>query len=441
MLPKKYNFSASGSSCVSSLSSSPLSAPYFPGFRYSSTAKGPPGNGNDGKKDSDYPQKEKMNSLEAPWIVRQDQRFQGPPRFAPKSRKSFQTASPYKQYGARPLTKNLRLIKDSSHVPILIPGPTLSDDSNDIARRTQQNNTTNQKLSQAKAEPTHTRRRRRMLPTVNASALLDAPTYCRNSAFTATTKNSMDSEKTMNSRTEAAKRLLRGKKDLLNMLRGDIILQESPRPFCLAGHGVPKQLLQEHINMGDSILHHFNEPAEVSLRNSDPCCPEAMKIREHTGQSRMWLWPTQKSTTEPHPLLEQVHQEEDEVTGDSLQNTSQTWGERLDLYIAVMDRLASRLGHIGSCFKKESRQHWSLKIYRGMAFPVEVIAGADVDGPVPVLEWNPVHRVSKRQPHMSIRLQGTPDLVAAAGQRSVNPVTLVYDARFEEYPRLEPAPA
>ena len=464
MFPKRYNFSASGS-CVSSLSSSPLSTPYFPGVRYSTTTttKGPSGNGND----NGNPENGKMNSGEAAWIERrqQEQRFQRQPRFAPKSRKSFQTASPSKQYGARPLTKNLRLIKDSFHVPILIPGQTLSDDSKDVGRtgsvrintdeRIQQNknnadqNDGKQSQVKAKSELNHMRRRRRMLPTVNASALLDAPTYCRNSAFTATGSNKNSNEQAgmtmnseMNSKTAAAKRLLRGKKDLLNMLRGDIILQESPRPFCLAGHGVPKQLLQEHINMGDSILHHFNEPAEVSVRNSDPCYPEAMKIREHNGQSRMWLWPTDK-TTEPHQLLEEQQRraEEAEVAGDSLQDISQTWGERLDLYIAVMDRLASGLWPSGSCFNKKSRQHWSLKIYRGMAFPVEVIAGADADGPVPVLEWNPLHRISKRQPHMSIRLQGTPDLVPGASQESVNPVTLVYDARFQEEPRLEPATA
>ena len=84
-------------------------------------------------------------------------------------------------------------------------------------------------------------------------------------------------------------------------------------------------------------------------------------------------------------------------------------------------------------------------MYRGMAFPVEVISrpdDGDDDGPVPILEWSSLNRISDKQPHVSIRLQGTPDVTPGLHQGgSPNPVTLVYDACFQEDPRLEPAQA
>ena len=407
--------------------------------------------------------------------------FQRQTRFAPKSKKRFKIAAPHKKYygynrrSSSPILQDLPLVKDSAHFPILIPGQDVVEpsppESTQITTSSTNASTSATASTAHETEPHHKRRRRRMLPTVDASALLDSTNYCRNSAFTAFArskkKNNSDDGRMNNiimkknnsiefegmsshigsNRTEVAKRLLRGKKDLLNLLRGDIILQENSRPFCLAGHGVPKQLLQEHINMGDSILHHFSEPAEVSLTNVEPIYPEKMKIREHDGQSRLWFWPGETTTTS-YQLLSQDDEEEKEEqqpksgereVGDIFRDMSQTWGERLNLYIAVMDRLASKLGLVGPCFGKKARKQWSMKIYRGMAFPVEVISGTDTGGPVPVLEWNPLNRMSSRQPHVSIRLQGTPDLIPGSKRRSLNPVTLVYGARFQEDPRLEPA--
>jgi len=386
-----------------------------------------------------------------------------PSRFGPKSQKYFQASmGPAKHYGIRML--NLKLVKDSSQVPILIPGKALKDreDGNETSDNTANtsNNKSNsenegksssqkqqaikdasplQKDDSTAQRPNRPRRRRRMLPIVNAAALLDTTNYCKRSAFPGGVVS--------RSGTEAAKRLLRGKKDLIDMLRGHIILQQSQRPFCLAGHGVPKQLLQDHINMGDSILSHFNEPAEISLSNmdeySDPLSPDCMRIRDQDGQSRMWAWP-------PQPQFQAPKEGDDEEAQHRLEDISQKWSHSFTLYLSVMDRIANKLGLVGSYLHKDTRKEWKVKMFRGMAYPLEVISrpdDEDIGAPVPILEWAPGNRISDKQPHVSIRLQGMSDLDLGSSDGTmgepggVHPVTLVFDACFQEDPRLEPAEA
>lgn len=354
------------------------------------------------------------NASQDSWMEQQQKMFRRP-RFGPKSQKYFEAAlNSSKKYGIRNL--NLKLVKDSSDIPILIPGGMLIEST-----RSQ---------SQDQDMPQGSRRRRRKLPVVNAAALLDATAYCKKSAFPGgvVTKSG----------TEAAKRLLRGKKDLVDMLRGHIILQQNQRPFCLAGHGVPKQLLQDHINFADSMLQRCNEPAECSFRNLEEdnfdSFPDCIKIRGHDGKSRIFAWPMPPPTT--REKIEERKVEEVDV--------AYTWEDRLALYLAVMDRFTSKLGLVGSCLHKDTRKQWSVKIYRGMAFPLEVISrpeGDEGNGPVPILEWSPLNRVSNKQPHISIRIQGTPDHEAGPGRAMRDPVTLVYDALFQEDPRLEPVTA
>ena len=84
-------------------------------------------------------------------------------------------------------------------------------------------------------------------------------------------------------------------------------------------------------------------------------------------------------------------------------------------------------------------------MYRGHAYPIELISTPDdeEDGaPVPILEWSsPLDNANKRK--ISMRLQGTPSKNVSVGEEeevtNPNPVTLVYDATFQNDPRLEPA--
>lgn len=382
-----------------------------------SSSKGPPEGDNT---ESGKRRKKAVNSLHYPW-GNIHQRPQRRNRFGPKSQKFFQAAThPLRHYGIRSL--NLRLVKDASNVPILIPGRMLKDDeskSSNVTRKDQD-------------EPQHQRRRRRRkLPIVNAAALLDKKTYCRKSAFPGGTVTK--------SGGEAAKRLLKGKKDLVEMLRGYVVWQQNQRPFCLSGHGIPPQLLQDHINMADSILRNFNEPAECALMSeldengTDPSSPDSMRIRSQDGQSRNWAWPPQR-------LLQRSGFNE---TAELL-DISQSWDHSLVLYLAAMDRIAKELGPVGSYFNRDSKKQWTVKMYRGMAYPIEVISRPDdeEDGrPVPILEWSPLNSVNSNKPRVSIRLQGTPNNGKSEKEKDTSPphpVTLVYDAVFQEDPRVEP---
>jgi hypothetical protein len=351
------------------------------------------------------------------WMEQQQEKLNRRSRFGPKSQKYFQAAlNPPKRYGMRSL--NLKLVKDSSEIPILIPGRDIQEQS--TKRETRGDD--NKKSVQG-------RRQRRKLPIVNASALLDTATYCKTSA--------KPSGVVTKSGTEAAKRLLRGKKDLVDMLRGQVVFQQN-FSVCLAGHRVPQQLLQDHINFADSILQRCDEPAECSFSymkhsgGSDPY-PDCMRICFYDGKSRLWAWP-------PPPFTQRELMEDGKSVHD--ENANYTWEERLALYLAVMDRIANKLGLVGSYLQKETKKQWSVKIYRGMAYPLEVISrpdGEDDNGPVPILEWSPRNRLSNKQPHVSIRIQGLPDSPAGSGGSTKgDAVTLVYDALFQDDPRLEP---
>jgi hypothetical protein len=393
------------------------------------------------------------------------------PRFGQKSQRPFDSAimkgSSSPNFGTNLFRSSfdLRLVKDSSHVPILIPGSPVVDDKPKKDNRKQHPESTQQQQQ----------RRRRKLPLVNAAALLDTSTYCKISVTPASsgTKQNQQGEEEQQ-QPNAAKRLLRGKKDLYDMLRGHIIGMNQ-RPICLAGHGVPKQLLQDHINLADDILHHYQEPADCTLSSYSNHSPDTaeyenldpfsngMTIRGHDGKKRFKSWsiPTpssnQYSNIHRHPDYPGFLQVQ--------QGVSQEWADRLALYLAVMERLTRKLGSVGSSYldvvaaahsqhhdnNNCCSMHWNVTIYRGMAYPKEVISRQIEDdnhannneqqGPVPILEWTP-HTNTKQQPRVSIILQGDPDSkhdihlqnTKKTKKKKKGPVTLVYSASFLELP-------
>lgn len=95
---------------------------------------------------------------------------------------------------------------------------------------------------------------------VDASPLLDPLDYCRRSAFPSGTAS--------RSGTDAALRLLRGKQSFFQTMSSEVE-QNPSRPYALVGHGVPKQLLQEHINMADTLLSLQGDAAKCSFNNLD----------------------------------------------------------------------------------------------------------------------------------------------------------------------------
>jgi len=95
------------------------------------------------------------------------------------------------------------------------------------------------------------------LPALDASALLDPHVYCKTSAKGSHTHGVSRSI----SGTDAARRLLRGKKDFLMQARE--LVQHTKQTHhmpvvLLEGHGVPRKLFQHCIDMGDALLKECN---------------------------------------------------------------------------------------------------------------------------------------------------------------------------------------
>jgi hypothetical protein len=95
---------------------------------------------------------------------------------------------------------------------------------------------------------------RLVLPAMNAAALLDPLAYCKTSAKTAHTHGVNRGI----SGTDAARRLLRGKKDFLVAARSSLLKSNTTaRPALLTGHGIPPKLFQHCIDMADALLLQY----------------------------------------------------------------------------------------------------------------------------------------------------------------------------------------
>lgn len=165
------------------------------------------------------------------------------------------------------------------------------------------------------------------LPILNASALLHTKDYCVHSADSRTSTSGLG----------AARRLIQGKHDFLKVLRQ--LVHDTQQRFVLQGHGVPHQLLQEHVELANALLtHHENAnscafhyhprqsgPPTASNDDDDTnknCLERWMRILQHDGSHRVVKWP---------PIA-------------SNNNNMLQWQESMQLYVTVMHRLATKLG-------------------------------------------------------------------------------------------------
>jgi hypothetical protein len=98
------------------------------------------------------------------------------------------------------------------------------------------------------------------LPLLYAAAMLDPKDYCRKSALPSGTSTI--------SGGDAARRLLRGRKNFMETMRQEIhsdTLQK--KQFILKGHGVPPQLLQHHLLTAHQWLNQRNDVEQICLEN------------------------------------------------------------------------------------------------------------------------------------------------------------------------------
>lgn len=270
------------------------------------------------------------------------------------------------------------------------------------------------------------------ISSLDASALLDPLSYCKASAKVAHTHGVSQSI----SGTDAARRLLRGKKEFITVAR------TMRSPGLLTGHGVPPELLQNCVDMADALMQHYGNIVEISFHNynhdtsNETKLPHILRIRGQDGTNRCSQWPIRTSTD---------------------------WDYHMSLYVAVMERLVKNLGLVLPCRREpfqskrgqeESEQrnhddftaspllfpssnripHWNVDILRGGVF--QFYDGDDCTlnddmTPTPIVEFSHVDNDSEAQGRVLIRLQGksVPNRAFHFGQ-SGRRVTLVFDACF-----------
>jgi len=242
------------------------------------------------------------------------------------------------------------------------------------------------------------------LPLLNASALLDTTKYCIQSASSSTSRSG----------TEAARRLLRGKKDLIQVLRQLLSIDhkgvehkkgwstrsikvqpvtDGPQQFVVQGHGVPPQLLQEHVNYAKAMLQ-YHECQACLFQSKDP---NSLRIRRLNGtQEILPLQPTtDSSSSESTQRLVVTSQDQDALS---------TMDPNLQLYLTVMKRMASALGSVlrnPSMSKLPLEDdvtsqddtdlevgQWRAEFVRGLVLPTKWMPE---DALVhPVVEWTPL---------------------------------------------------
>jgi hypothetical protein len=313
------------------------------------------------------------------------------------------------------------------------------------------------------------------LPAVDASALLDPRKYCKSSANILAGNASVTHGVSKSiSGTDAARRLLRGKKEFVNAVRSQLLhgptdsdkpgnaigvsnRNRSSHPALLEGTNVPPQLFQHAIDMADALLIHYGNAAECTFHNyyqhptsrpgqeSSSLLPQVIRIRSRNSTNRCSPWPPSTVTAgEP---------------------TSNDWNQNLSLYLTVMERIACKLGVVLKreptrlpdthqaaqdddddddltssplLFPTSTAPQWNVDVLRGSYYNLHTTTAIKGDAPpVPIVEWTRSN--SATMGHVLIRLQGhaTEDNEqfllpgkSTTGGNQRGPVTLVFDACF-----------
>jgi hypothetical protein len=264
-------------------------------------------------------------------------------------------------------------------------------------------------------------------PQINGAAWLDPATYCRGGGKSI-------------AGTAAARQLLRGKKDLMEVLGHAIYsasskLVKAHRSIVLIGNGLPPQILQHHIDTAASLLHRLDaseisfKQFNVSQRHNYLASSEAVReirwghVRDfRTGENLVVTW----------PIDDESH-----------------WADDLQLYWTVMNRIATRLGLAvllkrpqltqlsetstrrpradyslpGNSMLNTPPHHWRVKFSRELHFLPEQLPSNRYQL-YPIVEWTPLDGVAAPG-HVCIRLQGE-----SIGNDGTLPISLCFDAFF-----------
>lgn len=162
-----------------------------------------------------------------------------------------------------------------------------------------------------------------------------------------------------------------GRSELLNVLRND----KKHQSYALAGHGVPQQLLQDHIKMAYTFLKD-RKTKVVNLHGFD----------QYQAFDSVWIYDRKiNQTGRWNPQ------------NDVLQT-------QMDLYLTVMNRLASLLGMV--LYEDDDKRnfhtalsHWNVTISR-------LHANSPKTAPlIPMVEWMPKNNIDEPG-DVSIQIHG-----------------------------------
>jgi hypothetical protein len=257
------------------------------------------------------------------------------------------------------------------------------------------------------------------LPQINASAWLDPSTYCRGGGKSI-------------AGTVAARQLLHGKKDLMEVLGHAVYSSTSKiaqrlQSVAINGHGVPPQLLQHHIDSADILLCDANA-SEIFLKdftkpNSHDSASTTDVLRDvcyshirdvATGENRVIPWPMDNGT-------------------DSASD--------MQLYFTVMNRIATQMGlpvllknpratqPLSQVHTLRSRlgdnllpHYWRIQFSQEKHFLTDNLPKTRSQPIIPVIMWTPLDGIAWPG-HVCIRLQGE-------SSTSGRPISLCFDAYF-----------
>jgi len=154
-----------------------------------------------------------------------------------------------------------------------------------------------------------------LLPRFHASAFLNPKHYCRISAKSNSTISGSD----------AVRRLIRGKRNLLETMREETHMQkinkekkgiQHQKLYVLRDHGVPIQLFQHLLKASNTWLSQQINASELSVQNTSGIIHfDRMLVRAEDGSSTVKPWPEE-------------------------------WENDMELYLTVMSRIATSLSDI-----------------------------------------------------------------------------------------------
>lgn len=230
------------------------------------------------------------------------------------------------------------------------------------------------------------------LPQIRAGAWLDQARYCRGGGDSI-------------AGSEASRSLLRGKKDLMAFLRYAVHSHQA-HTFVLLNHGVPQELLQHNVDLAARMLIDMSaseclfKQQNYAQKHNSPAAESAVRdlsgvrIRDNiTGETRALSWPY----------------------------NNHDWQHDLQLYWAVMNRIATRIGVVVLWKRPREREpdayrspesllsmpplYWKVEFTRGLHYDPEVLPPSKHPQVHPVIKWEPLQDAADPG-QVYIQLQG-----------------------------------